>query len=215
MHFNIGNFLLLATFCTSCCSILFGGLAWKGKNWVVSKNDAAAGLNGICLTFFCVGYLMQIVGVLLLIFILLISIFQNSFARRWNFYVIFFITIITLFLMSFIIMILSAFYFVSLPEISSGGSSGGGSCNNKFTINFLKSHSFNYFSINIFCTIMVIGLLFFSLGYMSSENSLINMEDSDMFYENRKFQNKTISKNAFNRRKLTTHMVPSGKHFSC
>ena len=113
MHFNIGNFLLLATFGTSCCSILFGGLAWKGKNWVVSKNDVAAGLSGICLTFFCVGYIMQIVGVLLLIFILLISIFQNSFARRWNFYVIFFITIITLFLMSFIIMILSAFYFVS------------------------------------------------------------------------------------------------------
>lgn len=202
MRFNIANFLLLITFIISILAIIFGGFSIKGEEWLIDlSNNKTIGLSKNIFSFFTIGFAFQTFASVLVFIALIISIIHDSFAQKWNVYVIIFMTIITMFIMGLIIMILSGFWFINSETQT----------NKNLKLSFFRSYSFIYFMVNIFCSILVVGLIFFSLGYMSNENVQMGDDSSSSDIES-DYQggSRALGIHAFHDRALTQHQVPLG-----
>lgn len=228
----LSNFILVATFATSCIAIMFGGMSLTGKNWLVNKANHTSGLidsKDIYTNFYTVGYAFQAIATCLIFIILIISIFYDQLAKEWNMYVIIFIAIITMFLMGLIIMTLSATKFLvdadkfTQADIQSGLGANCTKLDSKTTpdyskakcplqkleLSLLSSHSFIYYMINFFCSIMVIGLVFFSLGYMSNESDVDDDDDDSIDEREADSDLKTLSAHAYHSKKVTDKPAPN------
>lgn len=201
--------LLVSIFLSSCLAIFFGGLSLNDSKWLVDANGKGNKTKGFetkdnetLKVFYSLGFTFQVLAMLVMGLIVLASVFNfDSFEQKWNIYVVVFINILTLFLMGFFIMLLSAFKLVSEP----GCEVQYNICVASYKLSS-KSQSFIYFLVNIFWSFCVIGLVCFSLGYISVNR--FNEADDDSTSQ---YQNRTLSKSATSgQRNLTHHQVPAG-----
>lgn len=168
MAFKIVNFVLLVSFSLSLIGIIFGGAALNGNKWLTSQkeqNDKIP-LSQHFKNFIALGFALEIVGSFLMFILFLISIFYNKLALKWNIYITGFLTIITLSLLSFFVMAITIFKFMAESD--------------KMELNLFKATSFLYFIINIFCKIMAIGMIFYTLGFLSKGDNPENVELQDI-----------------------------------
>jgi len=244
MHYHVSNFLLTATFGASLLANIFASLALNEKKWLVSLGAPDKGINDSNYEqFFRFGYGAQIAGTCLIFVVTIISIFHDSFAQRWwSIYVIIFFGIISLILTGLVLMTGSVVRFMSennmdtlkhiknITEIAHNKILPTKAPSKKIDINNLinnmtiyefsifTSYSVHHFMITFFCSVMVIGMIFFSLGYMANETSTYTVhEDEEENYSESNEQvvindkqNMTLSRDAFKARQKTKELVPSG-----
>ena len=195
--------LLVSIFVSSCLAVVFGGLSLNGSKWLVNEQiNRTLGLGETLGPFFTIGFSFQMLGMLIMGMVVATSVFSESFEQRTNIYMIVFIMIMTLFVMGFAIMLLSAFKLVSEPKIGVLVPHGN------YKLSLFKSQSFIYFMVNILWSLITTGLVSFSLGYMEINRLTHVNEDSVSQFE---YTNRTLSKNALlAQRNLTQHQVPDG-----
>ena len=205
MRFQISNFLLILTFSTSFTAIICGGLSLTGNKWLIDiYQNRAIGLNSRLGSFFSIGYTFQVIATALIGSIILARKFHKSFEQKRNILIAVLITIITLCIFGLTIMTLASFKFVAehRRHIDQAASTA------TFKLYYFKSHSFIFFMINFFCITLVVGLIFFSLGYLSNEQGASGEnEDSNSVIN---VYNLTPNQSMFVKRELTTEPVPDG-----
>ncbi len=184
------------------------------KHWLVPSDNSTSlvplGLRSnpsLYGDFYTLGFTFEVIAAGLILIVLLLSIFNDELAQRWNMYIILFIAIITLFLMGLLIKSVSVFKFLSennMTIITKGTPF--------HVLSIFRSYSFIEFMVNFFCSIMVIGIIFFSFGYMSrdqdeEDDNTDDELDDDIVISDK--HNMTLRRDAFKAREVTKQMVPS------
>lgn len=176
MTFKIANFVLLVSFSLSFIGIIFGGSALNGNRWLtgrLNEQTSSIALSQHFKNFIALGFAFEIVAGLLIFLLLIISIFYDEVAQKWNIYITGFLTVITLSLLSFFVMAITIFKFMAETD--------------NMQLNLFRATSFIYFIINNFCKIMAIGMIFYILGFLSKGDNVnrenVESQDNDQLVD--------------------------------
>lgn len=129
----------------------------------VPVDFSKAQILSISRSIYYVGFSFQIIGAILIFIILVISVFNDDFARAWNLYIIFCSAILTLFAMGLYINIITAMFFLSKAKYETLGAVY------YFYEISTKSNSFFACLSSIFFSLIVNGIAFFSLSFSAND----------------------------------------------